>query len=287
MSGFTRHPPYPYRSKPPTGPARPAAWMEQLTATLWSTGQTDRFRAAAESYAAFLAQANPARRVPPSAGLSSDRPRPRHPAHPAPLPQAPPLRHPLHPGRPRGRPPNPARRRRQRALTEAPLRTGIDGGSRLPPPPNLTQISYASLAAPRTELLRKTEAVIASGTSGPEALRSFPCAPPACRDRPRLPQSRPRPLPALPAHRRLRHPDLRHHLRPVGRPRVPPPRPARNPRPPLRPPPGPPADEPDALRQQPALTGPQLDPAGLPHRRRAWPPSTPGSTPAVSPARTR
>lgn len=153
----------------------PAAAMERMTACLWSSHSTDRFRAAAESYTALLRKAMPplmpeqprmvlialGRGAPPSLTPLFRKLRP-HGVY---------LRHIV------------AQDGMTTLLQEAIRRAGqsrsrepfqhwyIDGGEAMPAP-GLTELSYESLRPARTALLRRTEAMMAQQGMGPERLRS-------------------------------------------------------------------------------------------------------------------
>jgi hypothetical protein len=152
----------------------PSAFLEQLTAWLWSTHQMDAFHAAADAYTRYLADAAP---VPP--------------------PVAPRLAivivgrgldetsfSPFRKLRPHGtffnrvKPENGVEivlahaAARARASDQPFAHWYIDGGASSPAT-GLTQVSYDALAAARTALLDRTQQTIASGNSGPEALRSM------------------------------------------------------------------------------------------------------------------
>ena len=78
----------------------------------------------------------------------------------------------------------------------------IDGAHPAASTPHLTEVAYAALAPAREQLLARTNHAIASGSMGPESLRSL-----LAHLRPvdlGLPDSpdhyRPQPLPALPPH---------------------------------------------------------------------------------------
>lgn len=164
------------------GPADPVGYMEQLTAWLWSTGQMEKFRAAAQAFGAFTATATPVSQ-PSQARLGivvigqgaqkADgplfrklRPRGVYFDHIKPEGGLEILLDVL----------------RQRSTGEA--KGGgaaespgyqhwyIDGGVAQPGPIEV-RLSYAQLQQPRVLLLKRMQEVIASGTAGPEALRSL------------------------------------------------------------------------------------------------------------------
>ncbi len=155
--------------------ATPSAFVEQLTASLWATNQMEAFRVAAEAYNTLLTQAAPARlparprlvvavvgqgvgepslalfsklrphgvffnRVQPDGGLEIL------------------LQH---------------AEARAQAGSRAPFAHWyIDGGNSRTTS-SLTRVTYEALAPVRAALLRRTAETIASGSSGPEALRTL------------------------------------------------------------------------------------------------------------------
>jgi hypothetical protein len=154
----------------------PSAFLEQLTAWLWSTQQMDRFHAAADAYTTFLTDAAPApapatprlavviigqgvdqtsfspfrkirrngtyfSRVKPDDGVALVLAHARERAERNPAP-------------------------------EGFAHWYIDGGTAAPATP-LTQVSYDALGSVRAALLDRTQRTIAAGGSGPEALRSL------------------------------------------------------------------------------------------------------------------
>lgn len=152
----------------------PAAFLEQLTAWLWSTHQMDSFHAAADSYTKFISDAAP---MPPPAtprlavvivGKGVDET----------------SFSPFRKLRPYGtffnrvKPENGVEMilahaaARARAADQPFAHWYIDGGALLPTA-GLTQVSYDALSGARTALLERTQQTIASGSSGPEALRSM------------------------------------------------------------------------------------------------------------------
>lgn len=154
----------------------PEVFSEQLSASLWSTGQMDAFRAAAENYAAQIRQAVPEK--PPvvpricivavGQGVS---------ASPIPL---------FRKLRPYGTyfsniDPNGGLAAilqflQQRNLSR-PIPYGhwyIDGGPTLPHlSAGISCISWAALASARHQLTKKMEAVVQSGSGGPELLSAM------------------------------------------------------------------------------------------------------------------
>ncbi len=161
----------------------PSAFMEQLTAWLWSTHQMDRFRAVADTYASAINESLPEH--PPAmprlgivvVGSGVDK-------------NSGPLFRKLRPSGvhlTRVKPGNGleillAEAERRAAPTAAPplraatapglLHWHIDGGSAAPIK-DLTQVSYARLEPARAMLLNRIQKAIASGQMGPEELRSL------------------------------------------------------------------------------------------------------------------
>ena len=152
----------------------PSAFLEQLTAWLWSTHQMDAFHAAANTYTAYLADAAP-----------------------VPQPASPRLAivivgqgleetsfSPFRKLRPHGtfftnvKPENGvsvilAHTAGRASSSKDPFAHWyIDGGKSLPTT-SLTQVSFDALGNARSTLLARTQQTISSGTSGPEALRSL------------------------------------------------------------------------------------------------------------------
>ena len=160
--------------------ANPASSVEQITAWLWSSHQTDAFRGAAENLSDQLAAAVPAR-LPsqPRLGIvvlgqGADQ---------ASFPLFSKLRpHGLHlrnvdPGNGLDlllaevqRRARPAADRSNQA--DPLLHWYIDGGAPVPTS-GLTQVSYFAAEPMRVALLKRTQQAIESGTSGPEGLRSL------------------------------------------------------------------------------------------------------------------
>lgn len=161
----------------------PSAFMEQLTAWLWSTHQMDRFRAIADTYTATVNNKLPP--PPPSmprlgivliGGGTADttqplfrklRPHGVHLTHLIPADGLPMLLE---------------QASRRAALSRTPphdastdptlLHWYIDGGTP-PRQPALTQVSYEALDKPRSLLLNHIQQAIGSGGMGPEELRSL------------------------------------------------------------------------------------------------------------------
>jgi len=152
----------------------PSAFLEQLTAWLWSTHQMDAFHVAANAYTEYLAEAAP-----------------------TPAPETPRLAivivgkgvdetsfSPFRKLRPHGTYFNRVQPEGgvETLLAHASARAAspgdafahwyIDGGA-TGPAPHLTQVSYDALAPARAALLDRTQKIINSGDAGPEALRSM------------------------------------------------------------------------------------------------------------------
>ena len=151
----------------------PSAFMERLTALLWSTHQMDAFRQTADSYAAYRSEAMPVPESTPRLGIviigqGVDK---------AEIPLFRKLR-------PKGvyltqvKPDGglesllSAAAKRVMATSEPYSHWYIDGGSAVPAG-QLTQISYVGLERPRRLLLERTQQAIQSGSMGPEGLRSL------------------------------------------------------------------------------------------------------------------
>ena len=152
----------------------PSAFIEQLTAWLWSTHQMDAFHAAADTYAKFIGDVAPA---PPPAtsrlaivivGRGVDD------SSFSPFRKLRPYGAFFH----RVKPENGVdiilahASARARQSPQPFAHWYIDGGTPAPAV-NLTQVSYDALNGPRIALLDRTQQTIASGGSGPEALRSL------------------------------------------------------------------------------------------------------------------
>jgi hypothetical protein len=162
--------------------ANPSGFMEQLTAHLWSTHQMDSFRATADTFATFLAQAaptpRPAMRRLGIVVVGKDVQQTDYPLFRKLRP------HGVHLTKikPEGG--------LDILLTAASKRAGsqtstpsqptsadyahwyIDGGVAAPAE-SFTQVSYDALQQPRTQLLNRTQQAIESVGMGPEALRSM------------------------------------------------------------------------------------------------------------------
>jgi len=152
----------------------PSAFLEQLTAWLWSTHQMDAFHAVADAYTKYIAEAAPApapatprlAMVIVGKGVQQTRFRPfsKLRAHGTYF-----TRVKSEDGV--GRILAYAATRAQRS--EQPFAHWyIDGGTTAPSS-GLTQVSYEALAPARAALLERTQQTITSGNSGPEALRSM------------------------------------------------------------------------------------------------------------------
>ncbi|MBW4028634.1 MAG: hypothetical protein HIU93_14760 [Acidobacteria bacterium] len=155
--------------------AAPSAFVEQLTAFLWATNQMDAFRAAADAYNSFLNAAAPA-------------PAPAQPrlvivvigqgARETRQPLFTKLRshgvycNAIHPEDGLSILIAHAARRAKAAAPNSFAHWYIDGGVAAPSE-HLMRVSYASLAPARAALLDRTRQTIASGESGPEALRTL------------------------------------------------------------------------------------------------------------------
>ena len=159
--------------------ASPGVFMDSFTAWLWSSGQMESFRQAAEAYANFLSSANPMPRphmrrltiVVVGQGVSAlsaqsqsqlfSKLRP-HGTHFTRVDPANGLAILLDAAS-------------KRAAVQSPandyLHWYIDGGPGQPAP-GLTQISYAALQQPLEILLKRIQSEIDSGSMGPERLRS-------------------------------------------------------------------------------------------------------------------
>jgi hypothetical protein len=159
--------------------AAPASYLERVTAWLWSSGQMDAFRQAADSYTSYIGHAAPTSRPAMErlgiviVGQGS---------HPGPVPYK--LFRKL---RPHGlyltriQPGDGVRilldaaARRAGTLQPAPgsgyRHWYIDGGAGLSTP-GLTMVSFAGLQHPLKLLLARVQREIDSGSTGPEGLRS-------------------------------------------------------------------------------------------------------------------
>jgi hypothetical protein len=162
--------------------SNPSGFMEQLTALLWGTHQMDAFRATADTYAAYLAQATPTPRpTMPRLGIvvvGKDVQEDDYPLFRKLRPHGVRLK--------RIRPEGgldillsaaSKRAENQSSTPNQPEAAGyshwyIDGGVAAPAA-FLTQVSYEGLRGSRTQLLRKTRQAIESAGIGPEALRSM------------------------------------------------------------------------------------------------------------------
>ena len=156
----------------------PAAFMEKLTATLWSTHQMDSFRETAEAYArAVDASQTFAPPALPRLGIVLV-------GAGSPVPTTPLFRK-LRPYGVRLSRLKPeagldillAEANRRAALQPAPAQPFrhwyIDGGTVPVTQPRLTQISYAALEPARVQLLQHIDRAIQTGGMGPEELRSL------------------------------------------------------------------------------------------------------------------
>jgi hypothetical protein len=154
----------------------PSAFLEQLTAWLWSTHQMDAFHAAADAYTRFIAEASP---VPPPASprlaivivgegvqQTSFRPFSKLRPHGTYFTKVKPEDG---VGQILG---YAADRAKHSPEQQSFAHWYIDGGAARPTS-GLTQISYDALAQARGKLLDRTQRIITSGSSGPEALRSM------------------------------------------------------------------------------------------------------------------
>jgi hypothetical protein len=154
--------------------ADPSGFLEQLTAWLWSSSQMDHFRAAAESYGAFTAQANPPAR-PKSPRLAvvvigDGVDKPGYPLFRKLRPHGLYLDH-IDPAN--GWPILLAEATRRASASPTPYQHWYIDGAAGEPSPNLTQLSYQALQRPRELLLARIQQAIDSGSMGPEALRSL------------------------------------------------------------------------------------------------------------------
>ncbi len=155
----------------------PSGFIESLTAWLWSSHQTDRFREVADGFAQACAAANPAAPTPDRLGLiviGQGAPR-----------SATPLFRRLRPFGihvtnldPSGGLPilfQAALSRAASSPSASFAHWSIDGAHSLAAPPasGLAQVGYADLEPAREQLLARTTHAIASGTMGPESLRSL------------------------------------------------------------------------------------------------------------------
>lgn len=160
----------------------PSGFMEQLTAHLWSTHQMDGFRATADTYAAYLAEASPTPRPPMRRlGIVVVGKDTQQTDYPLFLKLRP---HGLYLSRikPEGGLDILLAAASKRATTQSstpnPLDSSnyahwyVDGGVAAPAAP-LTLVSYDALQQARTRLLNRTQQVIESEGMGPEALRSM------------------------------------------------------------------------------------------------------------------
>ncbi len=159
----------------------PASFIEQLTAWLWSSHQTEHFREVADAFAEACAVANPAPPVSPRLGvvvLGQGAPVPSGARFGRLLPFG------VHLTRvdPDGGLDTLLAAVAVRAATGASLGPSsntfahwyIDGDhSAAPATPNLTQVAYGALAPARKQLLTRTDQAISSGSMGPESLRSL------------------------------------------------------------------------------------------------------------------
>jgi hypothetical protein len=148
--------------------------MEQLTAWLWSSSQMEQFRAAAESYGAFLAQANPPAR-PKSRRLAvvvigDGVDKPGYPLFRKLRPHGLYLDH-IDPSN--GWPILLAEATHRASNSPTPYQHWYIDGASSEFSPNLTQLSYQGLQRPRELLLARIQQAIDSGSMGPEALRSL------------------------------------------------------------------------------------------------------------------
>ena len=150
----------------------PSAFLEQLTAWLWSTHQMDAFHAAADGYTKDLGAAAPVPSTPRLAIVIVGRGVEESSFSP------------FRKLRPYGaffnriKPDNGVEvilahaAARARQSPEPFAHWYIDGGTPTPVV-GLTQVSYDALSSARSKLLDRTQQTIASGSSGPEALRSL------------------------------------------------------------------------------------------------------------------
>jgi hypothetical protein len=150
--------------------ARPAEFMQRLTAWLWASGQMDAFRGAAQDYSGYLAQAAPSPRPPIRrvgiVVIGKDA---------APQPGL------FRKLRPHGlylnqvKPEDGLRALLTAAETRCVSRSYkhwyIDGGRGMPVD-RLTRLSYEDLQQPLDLLLKRIQKEIDSGDAGPEALRT-------------------------------------------------------------------------------------------------------------------
>lgn len=155
---------------------RPAVFIQEMTAWLWSSGQIEAFNAAAASLnRLFLEAQPPAKPSVPRFGiviLGQGVERTEYPL--------------FRKLRASGvlftriQPQDGVRvlleYAASRAVADDPVKTRahwyIDGGEAIASSPALTTVSYQALSAQRAKLLRLTDSIIASGTSGAEALRT-------------------------------------------------------------------------------------------------------------------
>ncbi len=153
----------------------PASFIEQLTAWLWSSHQTESFREVADAFAEACAAANPSPPAPARLGivvLGQGAPLPPTPLFTRLRPFGVHLTH---------VDPTDGLSILLSAATPASPDTAqpyshwyIDGAQAAPTPsPHLTQVSYAALAPAREQLLARTNQAIGSGNMGPESLRSL------------------------------------------------------------------------------------------------------------------
>ena len=188
----------------------PSAFMEKLTAWLWSSQRMPAFRTMADAYTSAVNTAiPPAQPAMPRLGIAVVGSGASKPASP--------LFRKLKPSGvhltgivPEGALPALLEAASSRAASNPASYQHwyIDGGSSHPAP-YLTQVSYAALDQPRTILLTRIQKAIATGSMGPEELRSL-----LTRIQPsdiglgdhRARPGSSQPLPAQPPHRRARAP---------------------------------------------------------------------------------
>jgi hypothetical protein len=162
--------------------SNPSGFMEQISALLWSTQQSDSFRVAAEAYSKYLAQAVPS--SPPSMPrlgivvLGKDVQQSDYPLFRKLRPQGVYLRN-IKPANGLDILLAAASKRAdvKSSATAQPGTTGyahwyIDGGTATSTG-SLTTVSYGELQQPRAQLLNRTQHVIESAGMGPEALHTM------------------------------------------------------------------------------------------------------------------
>jgi hypothetical protein len=156
----------------------PGGFIEQLTAWLWSSHQTEHFRQIADAFAEACAAANPAPPTPPRLGLVVLGQGTSTPATPLFARLRPFGVHLTHVD-PSGGLAVLISAAKARATASASLGQPfthwyIDGAhSAAPAVPGLTQVTYGALAPAREQLLARTDHAMGSGSMGPESLRSL------------------------------------------------------------------------------------------------------------------